>query len=73
MSRNQVIAAVITLVLAIGAWQMIRLQRSVHTYEQTYVDCMEIKKSYTPGYQIPYPSQAYTDATEDCHRQASAR
>jgi len=57
-------------VLIAGVVGFIHLQANINSYDQKYTDCMEVKKSWLPGYHFNYPSPEYTAATEDCERQA---
>ena len=56
--------------LVVGVGGFLHLRDQVHTYDQRFADCMEVKKSYHwPNYY--YPTPAYAAMMDDCDRQAS--
>lgn len=70
MSRSSVIVLAIGILAAVGlGWFM--LSADVTSYEDKYTSCMEIQKSWLPGYTFSYPSPGYDAASRQCEEQAN--
>lgn len=54
-----------------GIWGYNALTHDLDSYEARYSVCMEVAKSWQPGYQFYFPSPEYTRVTEDCEKQAN--